>query len=172
MLLDVGDLNAPQYIYKRKVVEFMKKVPVELIPVLLAEEEKFRDENCVDGFLLSKTAFERPAYMDCSYKKNHDVPEGIYTVKLLDIKCHTTTAYRMKLELLNYKEEGKVIYGYGERYGSDFSDLADCFGEEFVLHRKSTGYIGKVGRVSLSHSGWIKMLSRFIFTETEQGVLK
>lgn len=142
----------------------MRKVPVELIPTLLAEEEVIRKASaCMQGVFSGDIKPERPAYLDCVYKKGHDVPEGIYTVKLLDIKCHTATAYRMKLELLDYTEKGKIIYGYGRRYETDFSDLADCFGEKVVLHGKSTGYIGEIGRIFLTHSGWVKMLSRDYF---------
>lgn len=141
----------------------MKKVPVNLIPALLAEEEKIRERNdCM------QTVFSVPEnivpkhvpYMDCVYKKGHDVPEGIYTAKILDIKCHTATVYRMKLELLNYKEVGKVIYGYGRRYKNHFSDLAECFGTEPVLHSKSTGYIGESGMIYLTGSGWIQFIPR------------
>ena len=167
MLFGVGDLRSPTP-YKRKVVDIMKKVPVELIPALLAEEENIRE---LHEFMRTFTAPPKDMiaepktvpYLDCSYKKGHDVPEGIYTVKILDIKCHTATAYRMKLELLDTKEKGKVILGYGERWGSDFLDLADCFGEEPVFHKKSTGYIGEVGKVHLTHSGWIQPMPRNLF---------
>lgn len=139
----------------------MRKVPVELIPTLLAEEETIRERNACMQTLFSVADGIIPKhapYMDCVYKKGHDVPEGIYTAKILDIKCHTATAYRMKLELLNY--ENKVIYGYSRSYGSDFSDLADCFGEKPILYGKSTGYIGKVGMIYLTGSGWIQLLPR------------
>ena len=137
----------------------MKKVPVDLISTLLAEEEVLREASACMQELFYGTV--RPPYMNCIYKKEQGVPEGIYTAKILDIKCHTTSAYRMKLELLDY--ENKVIYGYCRRFGSDFSDLADCFGEEPVLHRNSTGYIGEVGKIRLTHSGWIEKMSRDMF---------
>ena len=136
----------------------MKKVPVDLIPTLLKEEEKLLEKNPLLYY-----QEKRPAFLDCSYKKKHDVPEGVYTAKILYIKCHTATVYRMKLELLSYKEDGKVIYGYGRRYKDDFSDLADCFGTEPVLHSKSTGYIGEVGMIHLTGSGWIEFIPRKLF---------
>ena len=38
--------------------------------------------------------------VDMSYKKGHDVPEGIYEVKLVSIKCHGPTAYKLQVEIL------------------------------------------------------------------------
>ena len=136
----------------------MKKVPVDLIPTLLKEEELLREASACMQELFYGAETVRPPYLDCVYKKGHDVPEGIYTAKILEIKCHTTSAYRMKLELLDY--ENKMIYGYSRRYQTDFSDLADCFGEGLVLHSKSTGYIGEVGMIYLTESGWIQLLPK------------
>ena len=136
----------------------MKKVDPILIPELnrLAENQRVKTNIAPAGDLVMS---------DLSYKKGHDIPEGYYLVKLVGIKCHGPTCYYMDLEVLqdalSLEEfpEPKAIKGYGERKGSDFSDLASCFGSG-VVHKRSTGYVGSYGVVWLTHSGWIKLLSR------------
>ena len=136
----------------------MKKVDPILIPELnrLAENQRVNTNITPAGDLVCR---------DFSYKKGHDIPEGYYLVKLVGIKCHGPTCYYMDLEVLqdafSLEEfpEPKGIKGYGERRCSDFSDLASCFSSG-VVHKRSTGYVGSYGVVWLTHSGWIKLLSR------------
>ena len=136
----------------------MKKVDPILIPELnrLAENQRVKTNITPAGDLVCR---------DFSYKKGHDIPEGYYLVKLVGIKCHGPTCYYMDLEVLqdafSLEEfpKPKAIKGYGERRCSDFSDLASCFGSG-VVHKRSTGYVGSYGVVWLTHSGWIKLLSR------------
>lgn len=137
----------------------MKKVPVELLPKLL---EGAKEQKAGDCFA---TLSKKPniAMVDNSYKKGHDLPEGFYMVKLLNIKCHGPYAYKMDLEVygaIGDKEfpEPKTIKGYGERFDNSFEDLSACFGGGG--HKKSTGYIGSYGVVYLTHSGWIKLMTR------------
>lgn len=106
--------------------------------------------------------------VDMSYKKGHDVPEGLYTVKLVGIKCHNKNTYKMQVEILRDGEIGevwaepKIITGYARRYGSDFSDLTDCFNTDTV-HSRSSAYVGCIGIIDLSHSGWITLMSKRAF---------
>lgn len=136
----------------------MKKIDPKYLPELIKGSENQRPNVRIDpnGKL---------TVMDNSYKKGHDIPEGYYLVKLAGIKCHGPTCYYMDLEVLqdafSLEEfpKPKAIKGYGERRCSDFSDLASCFGSG-VVHKRSTGYVGSYGVVWLTHSGWIKLLSR------------
>ena len=105
--------------------------------------------------------------VDLSYKKGHDVPEGLYTVKLVDIKCHNKNTYKMQVEILKDGVSGKdwaepkIITGYARRYGTDYADLDDCFGGGLL--NKSTAYVGRVGIIDLSHSGWITLMPKRMF---------
>ena len=104
--------------------------------------------------------------LDLSYKKGHDVPEGMYEVKLLDIKCHNKNTYKMQIEILKrgslpWTDATKVITGYARRYGTDYADLDDCFGGGLL--NKSTAYVGRVGIIDLSHSGWITLMPKRMF---------
>ena len=104
-------------------------------------------------------------YVDHSYKKGHKVPEGLYWVRIVDIRCHGPYAYKMQIEILEYAGniknhiEPQIIIGYCRRYGTDFKDLAMCFGTG-EIHKKSTGYKGSCGVISLSHSGWVTLIPR------------
>ena len=136
----------------------MRKVDPALIPELLKGSENQRPGWQPD-------ATHRKAIESTGYKKGHDLAEGFYLVKLVGIKCHGPYCYYMDLEVLQDAlsvkafPEPKVIKGYGERKGSDFSDLAACFGSG-VVHKRSAGYVGGYGVVWLTHSGWIQLLSR------------
>ena len=136
----------------------MRKVDPSLIPELLKGSENQRPGWQPD-------ATHRKVAESSGYKKGHDLPEGFYLVKLVGIKCHGPYCYYMDLEVLQDAlsakafPEPKAIKGYGERKSSDFSDLASCFGSG-VVHKRSTGYVGSYGVVWLTHSGWIKLLSR------------
>ena len=107
-------------------------------------------------------------YVDCSYKKGHDVPEGIYLVKLVSVKCHGPYSYKMQVEILKDGLSGKeypdpkVITGFAGRRGKDFSDLEYCFAPG-VVHKRSSGYVGCFGVINLTHSGWIELLSQDMF---------
>lgn len=106
--------------------------------------------------------------LDLSYKKGHDVPEGIYTVKLVGIKCHNRETYKLQVEILRTGEIGewwvepKVITGYARRFGADFGDLTDCFNTDTV-HSRSAAYVGCIGIINLSHSGWITLMPKRMF---------
>lgn len=136
----------------------MKKIDPKYLPELIkgSENQRVKTNITPAGDLVMS---------DFSYKKGHDIPEGYYLVKLVGIKCHGPYCYYMDLEVLqdalSLEEfpEPKAIKGYGERRCSDFSDLAACFGSG-VVHKRSTGYVGSYGVVWLTHSGWIKLLSR------------
>ena len=102
------------------------------------------------------------------WNKGHNVPEGIYLVKLVGVKCHSPNAYKMQLEVLadglsgeSYPEV-RVISGFCRRAEQDCSDLSICFGSGKV-HKRAAGYVGDYGIINLTHSGWVKMLPRSIF---------
>lgn len=95
-----------------------------------------------------------------------ELPEGMYIVKLLDIKRHNANTYKLSVEVLEewighkpYAEEQKVINGYARRYSKDFSDLSVCF-ENGVLHKKGSEYVGQKGLISVTSSGWISLMNR------------
>jgi len=107
-------------------------------------------------------------YVDCSYKKGHDVPEGIYLVKLVSVKCHGPYSYKMDVEVLKDAYTGKdlpepkVISGYAGRRGKDFSDLGYCFADE-EIYTRTAKYVGCYGVIKLTHSGWMELLHRWLF---------
>ena len=57
-----------------------------------------------------------------------------------------------------WTEPTKVITGFCRRYGTDFGDLEDCFGGG--VHKRSTAYVGRVGVIYLSHSGWVTLMPK------------
>ena len=103
--------------------------------------------------------------MDCTYDKGHDVPEGTYYVKLLDIKCHSKKAYKLKIYIIDDIVDAGNIYtnqsitGFAGRCPDGYYDLANCF-ENGVLHTSATKYIGEKGVIHLSNSGWITLNPR------------
>lgn len=105
---------------------------------------------------------------DHSWKKGHNVPEGIYLVKLVGVKCHSPNAYKMQIEILADGLSGRsylevrVISGFCRREKKDCSDLSICFGSG-VVHKKAADYVGGYGVINLTHSGWISMLPRVMF---------
>ena len=141
----------------------MRKVPLYLLGTLIAASSG----QTVQPFVPNSKPVEVKAVRDI-YQKGHNVPEGIYVVKLLDIRCHNTTTYYMKVQIISEMcskaPYGKqpIINGYARR-GSDFSDLGSCF-ENKITHRRSKDYIGNLGLISLSSTGWIKLVSRAIDT--------
>lgn len=144
----------------------MRKIDVSLIATLNkgAENQVIKKNEPA----APKTTY--PEVIDMSYDKGHNVPEGIYLVKLLDIKCHSTYYYKMKIEILNRAsrlaetEDHQVITGYANRHQGGYYDLADCFSGG-VLHKSTKKYIGGIGFVSLSQSGWISLFSRTFNTD-------
>lgn len=92
------------------------------------------------------------------YDKGHSVPEGVYLVKLIEVKCHSKECYKLKVEITDGAEK-QVITGYSNRDQYGYYDLANCFSDG-VLHSKTSQYVGGVGYIVLSHSGWITLLSR------------
>lgn len=117
--------------------------------------------------IMGATPYTPPNMVDCSYKKGHDVPEGIYLVKLVSVKCHGPYSYKMQVEVLNYTNgkdypDPKVISGYAGRRGKDFSDLEYCFAPG-VVHKRSSGYVGCYGVINLTHSGWMELLPQDMF---------
>lgn len=106
--------------------------------------------------------------VDMSYKKGHDVPEGMYLVKLVSVKCHGPYSYKMQVEVLNDAYTGKdypnpqIISGYAGRRGKDFTDLGYCFADGEVYTRTSK-YVGGLGVIKLTHSGWMELMSRDLF---------
>lgn len=99
-----------------------------------------------------------------------ELPEGMYIVKLLDIKRHNANTYKLSVEVLEewighkpYAEEQKVINGYARRYSKDYSDISGCF-ENKVLHKKGSDYIGQKGMVSITSSGWMTLMDRSLFS--------
>lgn len=103
------------------------------------------------------------------WDKRHDVPEGFYEVRLVDVKCHNKETYKLQVEILKNGTkpwpEPTVITGYCRRYGTDFGDLEDCFGGG--IQKRSSAYVGRVGIISLSHSGWITLMSKMFFTSSD-----
>lgn len=139
----------------------MRKLDVSLIAALNKGAENqviAKDEPAAQKITYTEV-------IDRSYDKGHNVPEGIYLVRLLNIKCHSTYYYKIKIEILNRAsrlaetEDHRVISGYANRYQGGYSDLADCFSNG-VLHKSTKKYIGELGFISLGHSGWINLLSR------------
>ena len=141
----------------------MNNVPVYLLGTLIAASE---GQTVVPFVPKSKPVAVKA--VGNGYQKGHDVPEGMYVVKLLDIRCHNSTTYYMKVQIISemcskapYGEQ-PIINGYARR-GSDFSDLGSCF-ENKITHKRSKDYIGNLGLISLSSTGWIKLVSRAIDT--------
>lgn len=97
-----------------------------------------------------------------------ELEEGIYIVKLLSLKCHNATSYKLSVEVLkgpDYKPlagEPKVINGYARRYSKDFSDIAVCFSNG-ELHTRGSKYVGQEGVVFITSSGWITLMARNLF---------
>lgn len=121
----------------------MRKVDVSLLPKLVAGAQ----EQEVGVYSLTANA---PTTLcsnitDKSWKKGHDVPEGLYMVKLVGIKCHGPYAYKMEMRVLgdadsqNPFPEQKVIKGYGERKSKIFQTLpfalpvGSCVGEVLII---------------------------------------
>ena len=118
--------------------------------------------------IMGATAPSGIQYVDCSYKKGHDVPEGMYLVKLVGVKCHGPYSYKMDVEVLKDAYTGKafpepkVISGYAGRRGKDFADLGYCFANEEVFKRTSA-YVGGYGVINITHSGWMELTHRAMF---------
>ena len=158
-----------------------KKINPELLSQLISEEKKFRSEQENDPIkvpvLLTHKVKSEPLMIDCTYDKGHDVPEGTYYVKLLDIKCHSKKTYKLKIYIIEdivdagniYTEQ--VITGFVGRCPDGYYDLANCF-ENGVLHTSATKYISEKGIIHLSNRGWITLNPRewhkdyFPITET------
>lgn len=144
----------------------MRKVDVSLLPELVAGAHE--QEVGVYSLTANTPTTLCSGMTDSSWKKGHDVPEGLYMVELVGIKCHGPYAYKMEIQVLgdadsqNPFHEQKVIKGYGERNCKDFSDLALCFARG-ELRRRSVDYIGCQGVIYLSASGWISLMPRYLF---------
>ena len=111
----------------------------------------------------------KPVQEEHIWEKGHDVPEGTYLVKLLEIKCHNKVTYKLKVEVLSNVLTGKdhsygVITGYARRDKYGFYDLANTFSEG-VLHKRSTAYIGGVGVLDLTDTGWMTLRGRQFYPE-------
>lgn len=154
--------------------DFVKNVSTNLLDSLLSASEG----QTVAPFDPIGELYDRVKIIDNSYQKGHSVPEGYYKVKLLDIKCHNKTCYHMDIQILNESSSKEpygtqpVISGYGSRYRSDFTDLANCFGDGTLL-KNSKAYIGLCGEIHLTHSGWIELMAKLpppLTTADENGV--
>ena len=152
----------------------MKNIPLYLLDTLIAVSES----QTVAPFDPIGELYGKVKIVDSSYQKGHTVPEGYYKVKLLEIKCHSKTAYYMKVQILHEASSKEpydtqpVISGYGSRYRSDFSDLAKCFGDGTPL-KNSKACIGLCGEIHLTHSGWIELMAKLpppLTTADENGV--
>ena len=101
---------------------------------------------------------------DYTWKKGHNVPGGAYLVKLVDVKCHNKTTYKLKVEilpdtLLDKEHFYSVITGYARRDKYGYYDLANCFGDG-VLRKPASAYVGGVGIIDLTDSGWITLRNK------------
>lgn len=142
----------------------MKKVPTYLLDILLAASE---GQTVAPFDPIGELYGNRIQIVDNRYQKTHSVPEGLYVVKLLDIKCHSTTCFYMEVQIL--REMGKkapyenqpIIDGYARRYYTGFTDLYDTF-EDGIAHKSTKGYIGNIGLISLTSSGWINLMPRHL----------
>lgn len=93
------------------------------------------------------------------------VPEGTYVVRLLDVKCHNANTYKMKIQVLsswlfgNPIPDTPIITGYARRFSDKYYDLAEWF-ENGVLHGRTADYVGQLGLVTISYSGWLTPITR------------
>ena len=115
----------------------------------------------------------KPVQEEHIWEKGHDVPEGTYLVKLLDIKCHNKITYKLKVEILPDTLSGKghsygVITGYARRDKYGFYDLANCFGDG-TLYKRSTTYISGVGVIDLTDTGWMTLRSKEFYPDLFPG---
>lgn len=135
----------------------MKKVN----PSLLAELIKAGENQKPKQIIFEGLEPSSPEYT--GYQKGHNVPEGTYKVKLLDVKCHNKETYKLTVKVIKdwltdkpYPEE-PIITGYARRGPVRFEDLAFCFGDGTVSNNLSD-YKDSIGIISLNHSGWITLI--------------
>ena len=136
----------------------MKKVPAELIPALLEQEEVIREAS---AYMKNMFATPLKESVLSDYKKEPEVPDGEYFVKLVDVRCHGPYTYQMEVEIIEGEFAGKIIKGYSRRYGDDHSVLRDCFSYKKECKR-STGYIGGKGVVQFNNSYWFYLIPRLL----------
>lgn len=140
----------------------MKKVPVELIPVLLEQEEIIRSARATMQALFTPPVLEQKVSATIDIYST-GVPENGYLVKVLSIKCHNADSYKMTVEIIDGKYAGHVVTGYSRRYSKEHGVLADCFSYG-VLHNRAAGYVGETGYIFLHQSGWIDLFPRKMVT--------
>lgn len=140
------------------MVKVIFNIPEEMMPIKVDVTSNATNSS------VSVPVVSSSSYTDSFYNKGHKVPEGLYLVKLVDVKCHSKECYKLKVEITRGAET-EVITGYSNRDQYGYYDLADCFSNG-VLHSRTSKYVGGLGYITLSHSGWIALLSRSFDTIT------
>lgn len=139
----------------------MKKVPVHLLSALNAGAENQRPEKIDFGL-------DSPTVEDYTYDKGHDIPEGFYIVRLVSVKYHNKRYNKLEVEVLADTAKKpfiptQVIKGYIEKVLT-LDYISACFGTG-QKYDKARKYVGGVGIIHLTHSGWIECMGTAYWAE-------